>query len=354
MTTGSWSVGVPGANSKLYAAKSWSGSDGKYEVWQGGTRAKWNDFQMTHTRFSQGETNGFGYANDVPLCSINDFKTIVGWTNNDELRALNKLAERIKGHSFDLAINMAEAGKTYGTVLRNLRSIGSGLVALKRGRPADAFRALGVSRNNRRPLRASDISGRWLEMQYGWRPLVDQAYEAGKALEAQTGPRVYRFRASQKKTKLVDLSSSPGFYELWSNASVSIKFLAELYEDVPLARALGLTNPAAVAWEVVPYSFVVDWFLPVGSYLSAWGIIPSLKGRFLTTTRGSWVGCRFVKTSPFPVGRKDSGLRHKHFAMSRSPSGSLSVPRPAFNELPRALSPAHLYNAVALVHQSLS
>jgi hypothetical protein len=32
---------------------------------------------------------------------------------------------------------------------------------------------------------------------------------------------------------------------------------------------LGLVNPLAVAWELVPLSFVFDWFLPVGDMLSA-------------------------------------------------------------------------------------
>jgi hypothetical protein len=31
--------------------------------------------------------------------------------------------------------------------------------------------------------------------------------------------------------------------------------------------SFGLLNPAAVAWELLPFSFVVDWFLPVGRYL---------------------------------------------------------------------------------------
>lgn len=32
-------------------------------------------------------------------------------------------------------------------------------------------------------------------------------------------------------------------------------------------KLLGFTNPAAVLWEATPFSFVVDWFLPIGDYL---------------------------------------------------------------------------------------
>ena len=32
---------------------------------------------------------------------------------------------------------------------------------------------------------------------------------------------------------------------------------------------LGLLNPVSLAWELVPWSFVVDWVLPIGSVLSA-------------------------------------------------------------------------------------
>jgi hypothetical protein len=31
---------------------------------------------------------------------------------------------------------------------------------------------------------------------------------------------------------------------------------------------VGLTNPLVVAWELVPFSFVVDWFLPLGDWLN--------------------------------------------------------------------------------------
>jgi hypothetical protein len=32
---------------------------------------------------------------------------------------------------------------------------------------------------------------------------------------------------------------------------------------------MGVVNPLSIAWEVIPFSFVVDWFIPVGQVLEA-------------------------------------------------------------------------------------
>lgn len=41
-------------------------------------------------------------------------------------------------------------------------------------------------------------------------------------------------------------------------------------------QQLGFANPVGLAWELIPYSFVVDWALNIGSYLdlqtSLWGL----------------------------------------------------------------------------------
>lgn len=354
MTIGSWSVGSNAVDSPLYAEKTWNGADGKQEAWNGGIRSKWNAYTMTHTRWTQsGNMPGDGWAGTTRLFTADAIKVLVGWDANDDLRLLNKLAEQVKGHSFDAAINMAEAGRTYGLVLNNLRSLGRSLVDLKRGNIASAFRELGVPARHQKPLTAKDVSGRWLEMQYGWRPLVDQAYQAGKALESVTKARSLAFSASSSRTLGYKLIG--GGYYSHLKATVRVKIQAELYENLSVARSLGLSNPLAVAWEVVPYSFVVDWFLPVGSYLSAWGVIPHLSGRFLTTTRATIKGHKFEKVGLGLPGRPDTGygLLEHHMAFSRTPSNSLSVPPPTFKRIPQALSPGHLYNAVALVHQRL-
>jgi hypothetical protein len=349
MTTGSWSVGISSTNSAFFAHKDWNGADGKYES---SGKLKWNAYEMTHYRWTQ-DPGLLGYAPGMTLYTVmGSIRNAVAWGNAADLRTLNKLAEQVKGHAFDGGINIAEAGRSYNMILKNLRSIGSSLVNLKRGNVSGALRALGQSGNNRRPLQAREVSGRWLEMQYGWRPLVDQAYEAGRALESFTRQRVVRFSASNKRSKLIDLSGTPSQYHVWSTLTYSRKYVAELREDMGVGRSLGLTNPAAVAWEIVPYSFVVDWFIPVGSYLSALGVIPHLTGRFLTIEKGSWVGSRFEKVDPTSA-QVNKHLRCRYLYYIRTPSSSLTVPKPTLVSVPQALSPGRIKNAIALIHQRL-
>lgn len=54
-----------------------------------------------------------------------------------------------------------------------------------------------------------------------------------------------------------------------------------------LANQLGLINPGTVAWEIVPFSFLVDWFIPVGAWLNSFTDILGydVLYPFTTTTR---------------------------------------------------------------------
>jgi hypothetical protein len=361
MTTGSWSFGDFGTGT-IAASKLWSGTNGKTEPWQGGTRAKWNSYDMNHRKMSQQASSPPGFfVAPLELLTMAEMKVQVGWSANEELRLLSKLTQEIRGHSFDLGINIAEASKSYSTVVANLRSVGSALWHLKHGRLAQASRVLSSGRSSRgilaNRLTARDLTGRWLETQYAFLPLLSQSYEAAKALQAVTKYRQLRFSAkSGARKKLVNMSAAPTQYTGDALITFNKGISAELYEDISLQRSLGLVNPLEIAWELVPYSFVVDWFIPVGTYIAAWGVIPSLRGRFLTTELGS------IKRGAI---RKGSGMNNAYityasgkrretlFRITRTPSSSISIPRPTFNKLPRALSARRILSAVSLIHQRL-
>lgn len=83
------------------------------------------------------------------------------------------------------------------------------------------------------------------------------------------------FSVSRTVTESASVDSIPGPI-VWSTIKVTgqsfrscrMKIYAKISnETLANAASIGLLNPAQVAWELVPYSFVVDWFLPVGSFL---------------------------------------------------------------------------------------
>jgi hypothetical protein len=49
---------------------------------------------------------------------------------------------------------------------------------------------------------------------------------------------------------------------------------SRLGELAAFSSALGLNNPAAIVWEAIPYSFVVDWFTNIGSWANQLEVQP--------------------------------------------------------------------------------
>lgn len=285
----------------------------------------------------------------------------VTWSGspNSNLTLQSRLVEAIKGHSFNLAVASAESPQTVLMIAGTVRRITKSITHLRKGDIPSALRVLGAtpkgrhSRTVQPPLTSRDASSMWLELQYGWMPLLQDVHGAASALAAQhRDPRVTTFVSSFNESKHFHTRLANNF-DKHSVTSVRKRILAELKENMSVARTLGLADPLSVAWELTPFSFVADWFLPIGDYLSNLNALPTLTGRFCTTVRITREGtCQGL--GRFPSGKPSTASCHaaiKIVDFSRTISSGIP---PALPEFKNPVSLGHLENSLALLVQAVS
>jgi hypothetical protein len=117
-------------------------------------------------------------------------------------------------------------------------------------------------------------ANRWLEYQYGWKPLMSDIYGlAGEVTEIMRKKHriVARANVSVAGTPNGTLTK-PSAGLIYINADVRNGARARSDWEVRFAAAavynrLGLINILEVAWELIPFSFVLDWAAPIGQFL---------------------------------------------------------------------------------------
>jgi hypothetical protein len=294
---GTWSTSS--SQTGLKFVKFWNGTDGKYEIFDYGAREKWNSYEshivsrlISQPKWQGRRNNGDTFTVDsVTIRAILDTGiTTFSYPPAEYNRLLEKILNKVKGHDFNLGVNAGQAKELVDMCSSTLNKLGRSILCVKRGDLLGSLKALGVQRPRRGHVRfvADNLFGRWLEIQYGWLPTISDAYEAAKAFEQiSNGPRTSRF-VVQGRIPIVDSYGSAGALEGRIHGLRGVRLQFELYEEMSFARQLGLLDPLSVAWELTPYSFVVDWFIPIGNYLSDLAQIPYLNGRWLVTEFIRW------------------------------------------------------------------
>jgi hypothetical protein len=220
-----------------------------------------------------------------------------------------KVLSKTKQSSFNAPIFLAQAGKTTDMVMDRLadlrqlvRSLKKGdissflerskiiharVVRSGRGDPrivipsTSKLRRMQANFNQQFGRDSSIAAGNvWLEAKYGWMSVMQDVYGLSKTLEEVRSKDVNllsRTRASVTRKRKATL---PHTFEQTPSCTGTISDTESIlvrarYDfrinnpDLLLPAKVGLTNPLSVAWEVIPFSFVVDWFFPIGKYLDA-------------------------------------------------------------------------------------
>lgn len=184
-------------------------------------------------------------------------------------RADGQALDNAKNQKVNLGQALAEARQTARLVGQTADKIASAVNLYRSKNPKKIWEA--VKRGGRHMPQS------YLEMSYGWSPLLSDVLGSAEALaDAQNRGRSFNLtvRGSASETERFSSRTEwPGLYDLvyegQTNSRVETVLLYDLPSSLlPSLSSLGLTNPIALQWELVPYSFVVDWFLPIGEYLN--------------------------------------------------------------------------------------
>lgn len=191
-----------------------------------------------------------------------------------------KLLEQIKDQKINLMQLFAEREATSKTVLDTVVKLCDAFRKAKKGNFSGAMGALGLDPRGLKDPRgrrknAAALSQRWLALQYGWKPLMGDIYGAVEALNElhNDQPPFQKAFARRKKTweKSINQMVGVDYHTLHETDTTEVS--SAVYFEVPAPPirslgSLGIMNPATIAWELLPWSFVIDWFIPIGSFLN--------------------------------------------------------------------------------------
>jgi hypothetical protein len=291
-----------------------------------------------------------------------------------------KAIEKAKGEEWNAPVFVAEAHKTVDMVTRRAVWLVDILRDLRRGRikrvvdniidshpkTLDRIDRHGVIHryNKAYGKNAPKAAGNaWLELTYGWTPALadvrDSATLLAETLETKRAFSTIRVRAKAgRQYILVDnLDPTP-----WSplkkrvhEVDHSVRYTWRLRLGLlDLPAKLGLLNPALIAWELVPFSFVADWFFPVGDYLETLDAgmrFFHLGGCYTQRTEYRLTNVWSYSDATTSVSGSASGSR---IELIRSPV--TETPAPSYSDFPSKLGligGKKAVSAIALLQQNL-
>ena len=326
----------------------------RVENWYG----VYQELQPSNNNYSLTVTGTFGSFNEL----ADGFTSLERVSASDE--AVGKALNRVKDQTANWAENIATSKQTLRMIATNISRVANAWRAARQGNLAKAAAHLGVSLRGpgRVSTQSKAIANGWLELQYGWLPLLQDIYQTTIAIQDRRRKKEPLFRVSAVVSRQKNRQEVRKNYDADVTLTHDVRLTAKviLYfrlenEDLRLASQMGITNPIALAWELLPFSFVLDWLLPVGNYFS--NLDATLGTRFV---RGGITifEHRKLTGSCYSTGRKSGGsiyntalsAKYEHVAVNRDPL--VVFPSQKVPHFKDPVSGKHLANAMALVRQS--
>lgn len=298
-------------------------------------------------QWEQGGSVGSGTATACGFAPYYQFESL---DPNKEIELIQKLTKLVRGSDMLPSVFLAQAGESIHMVNSTASLLAKSMLEAKRGNILSAWRTLSngggrIPRDSVTRFGNGFTSG-WLSFQYGWKPLYNDIAEAGNAISTM--------RATKRVSRQYSVSSSVdgrvvsnfGGADGPGTAKTTLRLLLICEQSNFSPRLPSLWDTAEVAWELVPYSFVLDWTLPISSYLNARAMMEQIEGKVVKTVfqRGKILG---TAGGSYLV---DMAYRNVNIALNRTihDAATYQVPVP---QLDLKLGTTRLLNGLSLLYQ---
>ena len=214
------------------------------------------------------------------MWSSNQFPDGPGPSNLEDL-AVNQALQNLSNNKAGHGENLAQRRQMDELAGDTMQRIAGGVNHFKDKRPRDWLKVKKLTSFG--PKRLGAIPNAWLELCYGWQPLladVKGTFDVLKARDKDADTDRVTVKGFRHDVTDVVITSNVSIAGA-ANPLCRVQYRGNVGVFVRLdycmvnpalheIQQLGLVNPVELAWNLIPYSFVVDWFLPVGNYLQAW------------------------------------------------------------------------------------
>lgn len=256
--------------------------------------------QITGHLFGNSKAGPYPNTNSGGLGAFPSVNSNLNRTGRAYNEAVVKMQENIASRAQTL-VSIMEAKQSVNMLVKTSGIIYRAMRAVRKGRFKQAATELGLKSIPKKTSRRKQLADNWLAYRYGWLPLYLDMYGHATAIfDSIHKPIIFRVSGRgmeefKPATLFPPFSGINAVNQAACNRIFSAQGSKYTYtvphevhrkytKDVKHAHVgcifeisdasaftaanFGVSNPLLVAWELVPLSFVVDWFYNIGDWLN--------------------------------------------------------------------------------------
>lgn len=307
-------------------------------VW---TRAYWGETQTL-----EGDPETLGGTSMFAIWPVFHSLAVCEPDTNLQNQAVTECLLKLADGKVQVGASLGEAVQTWDTLAGMAGDLLHSYKAAKRGDWRSVSR---IIRGRGYPLK--NVADRYLMYKYGVKPMMQDIHGLFELGQVQLRPAMLvSARRVIRDHGRVDRSNGGWYTKGSAQRSHTCQLTGQLNDAWKRAvNQAGLVNPASIAWELVPFSFVLDWALPIGSVLEALTATNGLD--FVGGYRSVWGDGSGVATQEPTGGWTETSARSidfRHFGYFREAYSGWPRPMPYFKS---PFSTSNVQSALALFGQ---